>query len=458
MDGARRLPRIQTIDRHASGIRRFQRGHTTQQRGLARPIGTHQRGDGMAGDRQADTSQRPMTGIFEDQVANFDHRRCYNPLSPKGQFKESFGVSLVFAARSGQKKAQIRGDSMRIAIIGTGYVGLVSGACLSEFGHDVICIDKDESKVETLRAGGIPIFEPGLDDVVAVNAKAGRLSFTTDLKTAVAEAEAVFIAVGTPSRRGDGHADLSYVFAAAEEIAEALSGYTVVVTKSTVPVGTSRKVEEIIRKKRPDVRFDMASNPEFLREGSALEDFRRPDRVVVGCDTEQAREVMREVYRPLYLNETPIVFTSRESSELIKYAANAFLATKITFINEMAAICEKVVGNVQDVARGIGLDDRIGGKFLHAGPGYGGSCFPKDTPALVQTAQELGAPTRIVEAVVAVNDARQISIARKIGAAVGGGQGKNIPVLGPTFQPQTHQKRESPPLVIPPPPPKTGGT
>jgi UDPglucose 6-dehydrogenase len=339
---------------------------------------------------------------------------------------------------------------MRIAMIGTGYVGLVSGACLSEFGHDVVCIDKDASKVEILKSGGIPIYEPGLDDVVADNAKAGRLSFTTDLKAAVAGAEAVFIAVGTPSRRGDGHADLSYVFAAAEEIAEALTGYAVVVTKSTVPVGTSRKVEELIRKKRPDARFDMASNPEFLREGSALEDFRRPDRVVVGCDTERAREVMREVYRPLYLNETPILFTSRESSELIKYAANAFLATKITFINEMADICEKVGGNVQDVARGIGLDGRIGSKFLHAGPGYGGSCFPKDTLALVQTAQELNAPTRIVEAVVAVNEARKLAMARKVEAAFGGLAGKTIAVLGLTFKPNTDDMRDAPSLVIVP--------
>jgi UDPglucose 6-dehydrogenase len=337
---------------------------------------------------------------------------------------------------------------MRIAMIGTGYVGLVSGACLSEFGHDVVCIDKDASKVETLKSGGIPIYEPGLDDVVADNAKAGRLSFTTDLKAAVAGAQAVFIAVGTPSRRGDGHADLSYVFAAAEEIAEALTGYAVVVTKSTVPVGTSRKVEELIRKKRPDAKFDMASNPEFLREGSALEDFRRPDRVVVGCDTERAREVMREVYRPLYLNETPILFTSRESSELIKYAANAFLATKITFINEMADICEKVGGNVQDVARGIGLDGRIGNKFLHAGPGYGGSCFPKDTLALVQTAQQLNAPTRIVEAVVAVNEARKLAMARKIEAAFGGLAGKTIAVLGLTFKPNTDDMRDAPSLVI----------
>jgi UDPglucose 6-dehydrogenase len=339
---------------------------------------------------------------------------------------------------------------MRIAMIGTGYVGLVSGACLSEFGHDVVCIDKDADKVKTLQAGGIPIYEPGLDDVVAVNAKAGRLSFTTDLKAAVAGAEAVFIAVGTPSRRGDGHADLSYVFAAAEEIAEALTGYAVVVTKSTVPVGTSRKVEEIIRKKRADAQFDMASNPEFLREGSALEDFRRPDRVVVGCDTDRAREVMREVYRPLYLNETPILFTSRESSELIKYAANAFLATKITFINEMADICEKVNGNVQDVARGIGLDGRIGNKFLHAGPGYGGSCFPKDTLALVQTAQQLGAPSRIVEAVVAVNETRKLAMARKIEEAFGGVKGKTIAVLGLTFKPNTDDMRDAPSLVIVP--------
>jgi len=337
---------------------------------------------------------------------------------------------------------------MRIAMIGTGYVGLVSGACLSEFGHDVVCIDKDASKVETLKSGGIPIYEPGLDDVVADNAKAGRLSFATDLKAAVAGAEAVFIAVGTPSRRGDGHADLSYVFAAAEEIAEALTGYAVVVTKSTVPVGTSRKVEELIRKKRPDVAFDMASNPEFLREGSALEDFRRPDRVVVGCDTERAREVMREVYRPLYLNETPILFTSRESSELIKYAANAFLATKITFINEMADICEKVGGNVQDVARGIGLDGRIGNKFLHAGPGYGGSCFPKDTLALVQSAQQVGAPTRIVEAVLAVNEARKLAMAKKVEAAFGGVAGKTVAVLGLTFKPNTDDMRDAPSLVI----------
>jgi UDPglucose 6-dehydrogenase len=339
---------------------------------------------------------------------------------------------------------------MRIAMIGTGYVGLVSGACLSEFGHDVVCIDKDAGKVETLRAGGIPIYEPGLDEVVAANVKAGRLSFETDLARGVAGAAAIFIAVGTPSRRGDGHADLSYVFAAADEIARALTGHAVVVTKSTVPVGTSRKVEEIIKKANPRAEFEMASNPEFLREGSALEDFRRPDRVVVGCDTDFARDVMREVYRPLYLNETPILFTSRESSELIKYAANAFLATKITFINEMADICEKVGGNVQDVARGIGLDGRIGGKFLHAGPGYGGSCFPKDTLALVQTADQLGAPTRIVEAVVKVNEDRKLAMARKIEDAFGGVKDKTIAVLGLTFKPNTDDMRDAPSLVIVP--------
>ena len=348
---------------------------------------------------------------------------------------------------------------MRIAMIGTGYVGLVSGACLSEFGHEVVCIDKDASKVETLRAGGIPIFEPGLDEVVAANVKAGRLSFETDLTKGVAGAAAVFIAVGTPtSRHGDGHADLSYVFAAAEEIARALSGYAVVVTKSTVPVGTSRKVEEIIKKTRPDAQFDMASNPEFLREGSAIEDFRRPDRVVVGCDTDRAREVMREVYRPLFLNETPMLFTSRETSELIKYAANAFLATKITFINEMADICEKVGGDVQDVARGIGLDGRIGKKFLHAGPGYGGSCFPKDTLALVQTAQQLGAPSRIVEAVVAVNDRRKLDMAKKIETAFDGVKGKTIAVLGLTFKPNTDDMRDAPSLVILPYLQKAGAT
>ncbi len=338
---------------------------------------------------------------------------------------------------------------MRIAMIGTGYVGLVSGACLSEFGHEVVCIDKIAAKIEALKAGQIPIYEPGLDEVVAANVKAGRLSFSTDYSS-VPKADAVFIAVGTPSRRGDGHADLSYVYAAAEEIASALDGYTVVVTKSTVPVGTSRHVEEIIRKVRPGAKFDMASNPEFLREGSAIEDFRRPDRVVVGCDTEEARDVMREIYRPLYLNETPLVFTSRESSELIKYAANAFLATKITFINEMANICEKVGADVQDVARGIGLDGRIGNKFLHAGPGFGGSCFPKDTLALRKTAEDVGAPTSIVDAVVRVNDARKIQMAEKIDQAFGGVNGKTVAILGLTFKPNTDDMRDAPSLVIVP--------
>jgi UDPglucose 6-dehydrogenase len=337
---------------------------------------------------------------------------------------------------------------MRIAMIGSGYVGLVSGACLSEFGHTVTCVDKAADKIAALQDGRIPIFEPGLDEVVAANVKAGRLSFGTDLGTAVGDADAVFIGVGTPSRRGDGHADLSYVFAAAEEIARALTGHTVVVTKSTVPVGTSRQVEAIIRKVNPLADFDMASNPEFLREGSAIEDFRHPDRVVVGCDNERARAVMREVYRPLYLNETPIIFTTRESAELIKYAANAFLATKITFINEMATLCERVGGDVQDVARGIGLDKRIGGKFLHAGPGYGGSCFPKDTLALVKTAREAGAPVQLVEAVVAVNDARKHAMAEKIKAAFGGVAGKTIAVLGLTFKPNTDDMRDSPSLTI----------
>ena len=339
---------------------------------------------------------------------------------------------------------------MRIAMIGTGYVGLVSGACLSEFGHEVICVDKDQTKITALEAGQIPIFEPGLDEVVAANVKAGRLSFTSDLTKAVPGADAVFIAVGTPSRRGDGHADLTYVFAAAEEIAASLDGYAVVVTKSTVPVGTGRKVEEIIRKKRPDADFDVASNPEFLREGSAIGDFRRPDRVVVGCDTERAKKVMREVYRPLYLNETPILFVSRESSELIKYAANAFLATKITFINEMADLCEKLGADVQDVARGIGLDGRIGNKFLHAGPGFGGSCFPKDTLALLKTSQDAGAPTQIVSAVVKVNDERKLAMAEKIERAFGGVSGKTIAVLGLTFKPNTDDMRDAPSLVIVP--------
>jgi len=339
---------------------------------------------------------------------------------------------------------------MRIAMIGTGYVGLVSAACLSEFGHDVVCVDKDGAKIAGLNAGKVPIFEPGLDEVVATNAKAGRLAFTSDLAAAVPGADAVFIAVGTPSRRGDGHADLSFVFGAAEEIAAALDGYTVVVTKSTVPVGTGRKVENIIRKLRPIADFDVASNPEFLREGSAIEDFRRPDRVIVGCETDRARDVIKEIYRPLYLHETPIVFTSRETSELIKYAANAFLATKITFINEMADLCEKVGADIQDVARGIGLDGRIGSKFLHAGPGFGGSCFPKDTLALLKTSQNSGAPARIVEAVIEVNDDRKKKMADKIVEAFGGVSGKTLAVLGLTFKPNTDDMRDAPSLVIVP--------
>jgi len=339
---------------------------------------------------------------------------------------------------------------MRIAMIGTGYVGLVSGACLSEFGHDVVCIDKDTTKVAALRAGTIPIFEPGLDEVVAANAKAGRLSFATDMAKAVSEADAIFIAVGTPSRRGDGHADLSYVFAAAEELAGHLRNYAVVITKSTVPVGTSRKVRDIITRVRPDAEFDIASNPEFLREGSAIGDFRRPDRIVVGCDSDRARDVVREIYRPLYLNETPILFTSPETSELIKYAANAFLATKITFINEMADLCEKVGADVQDVARGIGLDGRIGSKFLHAGPGFGGSCFPKDTLALLKTSQDSGATARIVEAVVSVNEKRKMRMAEKIVEAFGDVKDKTIAVLGLTFKPNTDDMRDAPSLVIVP--------
>ncbi|MBV9692159.1 MAG: UDP-glucose/GDP-mannose dehydrogenase family protein, partial [Alphaproteobacteria bacterium] len=340
---------------------------------------------------------------------------------------------------------------MRIAMIGTGYVGLVSGACLSEFGHNVVCIDKDAAKVEALRQGVIPIFEPGLEEVVGANARAGRLTFESAMAQAVSEAEAVFIAVGTPSRRGDGHADLSYVFAAAEELACHLRDYTVVITKSTVPVGTSHQVKQIIARARPDARFDVCSNPEFLREGSAIEDFRRPDRVIVGCDSDRARDVIREIYRPLYLHETPIVFTNPETSELIKYAANAFLATKITFINEIADLCEKVGADVQDVARGIGLDGRIGAKFLHAGPGFGGSCFPKDTQALTATGKQYETPLRIVETVMAINDARKQAMAGKVVAACGGSLvGKVVAVLGLTFKPNTDDMREAPSLVIVP--------
>ena len=340
---------------------------------------------------------------------------------------------------------------MRIAMIGTGYVGLVSGACFSEFGVDVVCVDKDADKIARLNEGQLPIFEPGLEDIVESNENSGRLSFTTDLVAAVDGADAVFIAVGTPSRRGDGHADLSYVYAAATEIAQAMNGYTVVVTKSTVPVGTGDEVERIIREARPDAAFDVVSNPEFLREGSAINDFMRPDRVVIGTASERAREVMRQVYRPLYLIETPIIFTSRPTAELIKYAANTFLATKITFINEIADLCERMGADVHDVARGIGFDGRIGAKFLHAGPGYGGSCFPKDTLALVRTAEAADSPMRIVETVVAINDARKKRMAGKVIEACGGSlAGKTVAILGLTFKPNTDDMRDSPSLEIVP--------
>jgi UDPglucose 6-dehydrogenase len=338
---------------------------------------------------------------------------------------------------------------MRIAMIGTGYVGLVSGTCFSEFGVDVVCVDKDKEKIERLQNGEIPIYEPGLEAMVEANEQSGRLTFTTDLKSVVGGADAVFIAVGTPTNKDDGHADLSYVYAAAEEIAGALEGYTVVVNKSTVPVGTGAKVEEIIRKANPKADFDVASNPEFLREGSAIEDFMRPDRVVIGVGSERAREVLRKLYRPLFLIEKPIVFTKRETAELIKYAANAFLATKITFINEIADLCEKVGADVHDLAKGIGLDGRIGAKFLHPGPGYGGSCFPKDTLALVRTAEEYGAPIGLVEHVVASNDRRKKAMAARIVEACGGTiKGKTIAVLGVTFKPNTDDMRDSPSLNI----------
>ncbi len=340
---------------------------------------------------------------------------------------------------------------MRIAMIGTGYVGLVSGTCFSEFGVEVTCVDKDAGKIERLTQGDIPIYEPGLDALVASNRTAGRLSFTTDLKPAVAGADAVFIAVGTPSRRGDGHADLSYVYAAAREVARAVTGYTVIITKSTVPVGTGAEVARIIRAENPAADFDVVSNPEFLREGSAIQDFMRPDRVVIGTESERAREVMRRLYRVLYLIETPIVFTNLETSEMIKYAANTFLATKITFINEVADLCERVGADVHDVARGIGLDGRIGRKFLHPGPGYGGSCFPKDTLALVTTARASGAPLRIVETVVDVNTTRKRAMAERIIATCGGSvTGKTIAILGLTFKPNTDDMRDSPSLDIVP--------
>lgn len=339
---------------------------------------------------------------------------------------------------------------MRIVVVGSGYVGLVSGACLSEFGHKVVCVDKDENKINSLKNGVIPIYEPNLGTVVRTNEEEGRLTFTTDLASSVPNAEVVFIAVGTPARRGDGYADLTYVFAAAEEIAKCLSGYTVVVIKSTVPVGTNRRVIEIIKTVNPTADFDVASNPEFLREGSAVEDFRRPDRVVVGAESKKAKATMKEVYRPLYLNETPILFTSLESAELVKYASNAFLATKISFINEMADLCEKTNGDVQDVARGMGFDGRINSKYLHAGPGFGGSCFPKDTLALLKTGEDHGVPMRIVGAVVAVNDARKKEMGVKIENAFGGLAHKSVAILGLTFKPNTDDMRDAPSLDIVP--------
>ncbi|TAJ58362.1 UDP-glucose/GDP-mannose dehydrogenase family protein [Brevundimonas sp.] len=340
---------------------------------------------------------------------------------------------------------------MRVAMIGTGYVGLVSGACFADFGHEVVCVDKDPSKIERLERGEIPIFEPGLDDLVAANVRDGRLSFALDGAAAIRAADAVFIAVGTPSRRGDGHADLSYVHAAAEEIAGLIEGFTVVVTKSTVPVGTGDEIERIIRERRPDADFAVVSNPEFLREGAAIEDFKRPDRVVVGTEDARAQAVMRELYRPLNLNETPLLFTGRRTSELIKYAANAFLAMKITFINEMADLCEAVGADVQQVARGIGLDKRIGAKFLHAGPGYGGSCFPKDTLALVRTAADAGAPVRLIETTVQINDARKKAMAGKVAAALNGDlAGKTVALLGLTFKPNTDDMRDAPSLDVAP--------
>ncbi|MBO1079192.1 UDP-glucose dehydrogenase family protein [Roseomonas haemaphysalidis] len=340
---------------------------------------------------------------------------------------------------------------MRIAMLGAGYVGLVSGACFAEFGVDVCIVDTDPAKIEALKQGRIPIYEPGLDRLVEENARDGRLTFTTELKEAMRGADAVFLAVGTPTRRGDGHADLTYVFAAAEQVAKAAEGPLVLVTKSTVPVGTGRKIEEIVRNARPDGQIEVASNPEFLREGSAIGDFMRPDRVVIGVESERAAAVLKRLYRPLYLIETPVVQTSLETAELIKYAANAFLAVKITFINQMADLCEKAGANVHDVARGMGLDGRIGRKFLHAGPGYGGSCFPKDTLALARTAQELGAPVTIVEQTITANDTRKEQMAQRVIDALGGSvAGKTIGILGLTFKPETDDMRDAPSLVIVP--------
>lgn len=344
---------------------------------------------------------------------------------------------------------------MKIAMVGSGYVGLVSGACFADFGHDVVCIDKDQSKIDRLHAGIMPIFEPGLEALVESNVKSGRLNFTTELGEGIAGAEAIFIAVGTPSRRGDGHADLTFVYEVAREVGEKLSNDAVVVTKSTVPVGTGDEVERIIREtgtfSERGHRFAVVSNPEFLREGAAIGDFKRPDRIVIGAEDEFGRDVMRQVYRPLFLNESPLLFVSRRTSELIKYAANAFLATKITFINEMADLCEKVGANVQDVSRGIGMDNRIGAKFLHAGPGYGGSCFPKDTLALLKTAEDYDSPTRIVEAVVKVNESRKRAMGRKVIDALGGpddARGKKAALLGLTFKPNTDDMRDSPAIAV----------
>ncbi len=340
---------------------------------------------------------------------------------------------------------------MRIAMIGTGYVGLVSGVCFSDFGHEVICVDKAPEKIAKLNKGEVPIYEPGLEDLMARNVEAGRLSFTTDLAQAVDGADAVFIAVGTPTRRGDGHADLTYVMAAAEEVGRALTGYAVVVTKSTVPVGTNRKVQEVVAQANPKAEFDVASNPEFLREGAAIDDFMKPDRVVVGVQSERAAKVMAEIYRPLYLRDFPIVTTDLESAEMIKYAANAFLATKITFINEIAALCEKVGADVKEVSKGMGLDGRIGNKFLHAGPGYGGSCFPKDTQALARIGQDFAAPQRIVETVIRVNDAVKLRMIEKLRDLCDGSfNGKKIAVLGVTFKPNTDDMRDAPSLTIVP--------
>ncbi|OOY05654.1 MULTISPECIES: UDP-glucose/GDP-mannose dehydrogenase family protein [unclassified Thioclava] len=340
---------------------------------------------------------------------------------------------------------------MKIAMIGTGYVGLVSGVCFSDFGHEVVCVDKNPAKIEMLEGGRVPIYEPGLDELMVKNVEGGRLTFTTDLKAAVAGADAVFIAVGTPTRRGDGHADLTYVMAAAEEIANAMTGYAVIVTKSTVPVGTNRQVAEVVRKTRPDIEFDVASNPEFLREGAAIDDFMRPDRVVVGTTSEKAEAVMGEIYRPLFLREFPILYTDLETAEMIKYAANAFLATKITFINEIARLCEKTGADIKQVSRGMGLDGRIGNKFLHAGPGYGGSCFPKDTAALARIGQDYSCPMEIVETVIKVNDDIKRRMIEKVVDLCGGSvNGKTIAIYGVTFKPNTDDMREAPALTIVP--------